>query len=198
MSEINTLLSLCFIFVLIYPFYFFDRDEGVGKTSLLYSFYQDKFFPDIGTYEDQLLMLTIDETPANITLYDTTSSGWQKGSPSRFERTDIFLCCYSVDVASSLASVQAHWIVEVTSICPSAIIFLIGTKMDKKLEAIPTTCAIITEESVLKVFSTMRCSKRFECSSKTQVGIKSILTEAVRSVRNKRVINANHRRCLIQ
>lgn len=108
--------------------------------------------------------------------------------PLSYPQTDIFLVCFSVVNSVSLENVPTKWIPEIEHHCPGTPILLVGTKLDLRDD--PATIEKLAErkmkpvtyEEGLQVAKKINAVKYLECSALTQVGLKAVFDEAIRTV----------------
>ena len=138
---------------------------------------------------DMAVKRHLDSQPLNLQLWDT--AGKHKHSqlrPLSYRDTDVFLLCFSVVNPSSLANVAGQWAPEIEYHCPDVPKILVGTKLDllddmvtierlKKRKLAP-----ITQQQGEAMRKHIGAVAYMKCSALTQVGLKEIFDEAMRTV----------------
>jgi Ras-related C3 botulinum toxin substrate 1 len=131
----------------------------------------------------------VDGKPINLGLWDTAGQDdYDRLRPLSYPQTDVFLACFSLVSPSSCENISAKWYPELTHYNPSTPIILVGTKSDlredkdtlKKLDELGMSP--ITHEQGINKMKEIGAKKYLECSALTQVGLKKIFDEAIRTV----------------
>jgi small GTP-binding protein len=162
-------------------------DGAVGKTCMIISFAKNTFPEDYVPTVQENLYIDIDFEGNQIPLgiWDTAGQEeYDKLRPTSYPGTNVFIVCYSVVAPASLNNVEKKWVPEIRSYNSKAPIILVGTKTDMRDEMIGSTA--LTPEDGLRVMDkyTIQAASFFECSAKTQYGLKDIFKEAARLVKN--------------
>jgi len=135
----------------------------------------------------------VDLKPVNLGLWDTggRGDGYDRLRPLSYPQTDVFLAVFSIVSPASFENISSKWIPEVTHHCPNTPIIVVGTKIDLRddPEAMDKLASknlkVVTSEQGDELAQNWRASnvvKYMECSALTQVGLKDIFDEAIRSV----------------
>lgn len=160
-------------------------DGGVGKTSLLVSYTENRFPVDyVPTVFDNFTTgVEIDRELVNFAIWDT--AGQEEYARLRtlsYPETDVFLLCFSLVSYASFENIKEHWHPEVVHHRPEAKFILVGTKLDARDDKDgqydhpgrwPTT---EMGESLAKDLGMEYC----ECSALTQEGMKHVFNRALR------------------
>merc|ERR1711998_541020 len=160
-------------------------DSGVGKSSILLRFVDDKFDeasmdPTIGVDfkvkmydvpgEDQRLKLTIWDT-AGQERFRTLTSAYYRGAHG-------IILVYDVGSRESFEALRNTWLKEVSLYCtyPDAVKLLIGNKIDCGEDKRQVT----KDEG--DAFAREHATLFIECSAKTKVGIEQAFAEVVTKI----------------
>uniref|UniRef100_H3AGN2 EF-hand domain-containing protein n=1 Tax=Latimeria chalumnae TaxID=7897 RepID=H3AGN2_LATCH len=112
----------------------FVGNSGVGKTSFIRRFCNDKFLKAVSTtvgMDYQVRNLQVDETRVALQLWDTAGQErFQSITKQYFRKADGVLVMYDVTVESSFTAVR-NWMESIQSdVDKEAVIFLLGNKVD--------------------------------------------------------------------
>ncbi|XP_033633728.1 cell division control protein 42 homolog [Asterias rubens] len=169
-------------------------DGGAGKTSLLFSYARDRFLTDhIPTVFDtySVMVLPKDKQPTQLYLYDTAGQeDYDRLRPLSYPGTDVFLVCFSVNSATSLANVREVWVPEIRHYCPHAPFLLVGLKTDLRKSSNPEER--VTYEMAKKASRHLGAVGYFECSALTRQGVRDVFEQATSHIVREREAN---RRC---
>jgi len=165
-------------------------DGAVGKTSLLMSYTENRFpveyVPTI--FDNFTTGVEVDSKLISLALWDT--AGQEEYARLRtlsYPETDVFIICYSVVAPDSYHNVDQRWAPEVKHHCPSAVILLVGTKIDLRENS--TIVSKLTEKKLKPL--TEEDGKRLankigggyrECSAMMSKGVQQVFEQAVREV----------------
>ncbi len=108
-------------------------DIGVGKTSLLISYAENRFpEPYLPTVFDNITArVEVDGNLVHLALWDTAGpEEYERMRPLSYPETDVFLLCFSVVSMVSFENILRKWKPEVSHHCPKAQVVLVGTKKD--------------------------------------------------------------------
>ena len=166
-------------------------DEGVGKTCLLITQTTGKFSESITTFDNYENYITVDGRKFNVGLWDTAGNEeYDRLRPLSYPRTDVFILCYSINSATSLANITTKWFPEVVHHCPNVPILLLANKVD--LRSDPATlhymeeagATLITYQAGLDTARSLGIAEFKECSSLTKEGLQDAVESAIRLVVN--------------
>lgn len=105
-----------------------------------------------------------------------------------YNKTQVFLICFSLIAPETLESISAKWIPEITVPCPNVPIILIGTKLDLRddhntIEKLKQKgLAPVSQEQGKAKAKQIKAVKYIECSAMNRVGLNDVFEEAVRTV----------------
>merc|ERR1712176_1390864 len=108
--------------------------------------------------------------------------------PLSYPNTDVFIVCYSIISPTSLENVGNKWLPEIRHHCPNSPFLLVGTKSDlrkdsRALEKLKAKGASLVDLARAEEKGQEPAAARvMECSAKTQVGLKDVFDEAIRSL----------------
>jgi len=159
-------------------------DSGSGKSSLVVTYLTKQFIGDdvCRAYDNASTNIIIDGKHFKLRLSDTSG---QEDYPNlralSYPQTQIFLCLFSVVDPSSLKSIKQKYLPEVRKQCPKASIILLGTKTDLRDDPEMKSISFQEGKEIAKELGV----EYMECSSRHQIGVSEIFTEAVRIVMNK-------------
>jgi len=155
-------------------------DAGVGKTSLLYT-YSTGGFPDSGSYlaafDNDTQNVMVDGRAIALSLWDTAGQDdYNRLRPLSYPQTDVFLLCFAVNDRPSFDRIRTKWHPELSHHAPGVPIILCGMKCDLRSTEIT---ASINDANTLS--AEIGAAKYIEVSSKTDVNVRSVFEEAVRT-----------------
>jgi len=116
-------------------------DGTVGKTTLLMTYTTQAFIKDyVPTVFDNFSVIEdLDGTLVNIILWDTAGQEDYVGVRKIcYDRTDLFLVCFSLVHPNSFHNVKSKWLPELKQYAPNTPFVLIGTKEDLLKDATVT------------------------------------------------------------
>ena len=153
-------------------------DDGVGKTSLCYSF-RDGRAPDVdipSIINSQLLWLVVDDCEYSLQLWDTVAivDAWIRRLS--YISADVFLVCFSLVDVESLEHVRSRWVPEIGR----GRAVLVGLKSDLKGQE------RVSRERIEDVKRWMRCDDYVECSAKENANVEDVFATAVRVAKARR------------
>ena len=99
-----------------------------------------------------------------------------------YPQTDIFLLVFALDSRVSFENIRSKWRPEISRHAPGTPFIIVGTKLD--LRAGSSGFVGKDEGEALK--SELGALKYVECSALTQIGLKQVFDEALKSVLMKR------------
>ena len=150
-------------------------DGGVGKTSLLITYTENRFPLDyVPTIFDNFTTSVIhNEVKLEVTLVDT--AGKEEYSRLRslsYPETNLFLCCFSVASETSFSNIKTKWFPETKHYEPNASFLLVGTKSD--LRDSEEKYDFVTREEAINMAKQLGAIGYVECSSLTGQGLKDV------------------------
>ena len=165
-------------------------DHGVGKTSLLITYYYDKFPSEYVpiVFDNYTLQMKVDEVIVHVTFWDTMiyTEGTEALRPLSYPGTDIFLVCFSVAEPASFRRVKEYWFPEIKHHCPNTPFILLGTKVDLRGDRATLDMLtkkqeeVVSKEEGKRMAKSLKAAKYLECSALTRVGLKHVFDEAIR------------------
>ena len=182
-------------------------DSGVGKTSLLITYYYDKFPSEYVpiVFDNYTKQVKIDELTYDLGFVDTGGGeDYHRLRPLSYPGTNIFLVCFAVDEPSSLKSVKEYWFPEIKHYCPNTPFILLGTRVDlrgdqatldklaKKQEE------VVSKEEGKRMAKSLKAAKYLECSALTREGVKNVFDEAIHwrlSAGGKKLRTSEKKKC---
>ena len=181
-------------------------DGAVGKTSLLYSFYQQE---PIGEYIPTLMEwcnipIFVDNEEHILEVWDTAGQeDYDRLRPLCYGETAVFLICFSCVSPNSHFNVPARWMPELMHHCPKARHYLVCTKIDMRNDETQVQRAkdhgynIFTREDGEKLATQINACKYFETSSETGFGIRDVFEEVCRYEKYPTLYSEPKKKCII-
>jgi Ras-related C3 botulinum toxin substrate 1 len=175
-------------------------DGGAGKTCLLVSYSQDKFFGEytptiIDNYQVNLIH---DDKPIALNLWDTAGQeDYDRLRPLSYPQADVFIAVFSLANKASLHNIVRKWIPEVQRYAPGVPIVLCGTKLDLR-----DSSGVQTEQGK-EVQEQVGAAAYIEASAMTQHNVKGVFKEALDVAMDKKHLDqrpnkwSQHRRCSV-
>ncbi|KAM3596155.1 uncharacterized protein V6R79_009322 [Siganus canaliculatus] len=162
-------------------------DGAVGKTCLIISYTTNKFPSVFGAtvFENYRATVMINGESYSVELYDTAGlEDYDRLRPLSYPETDVFLVCFSVVSPTSFENVREKWVPEISHHCPRTPFLLVGTHVDLRDDS--NTLAknkqqVLTYEDGEKMAQELKAVKYVECSALTQIGLKNVFDEAIRT-----------------
>jgi cell division control protein 42 len=162
----------------------------------------NKKFPGMGyvptIFDHFTVTFPIPDDFVELTIYDTAGQeGYDQLRALGYDKTDVFLICFSVDSPASFENVKDIWLREIRTICPKTPIVLVGNKIDvredrnviRKLEN--NRQRMITKDDGLKKVKEIGAVSYVECSALTREGLEQVFLEAVMIAVNNHGRNKN-------
>ena len=152
------------------------------------SLWHSHFVPHFCRFDNYAATVCVDSQPVTLHLWDTAGmEGYDRLRPRSYPQTDVFLVCFSVVGPASFENVYQKWFPEIDHHCPNVPKILVGTQMDlldsvseivklKKKKLAP-----ITRKQGEVMRKKTRAATYMECSALTQVGLKEVFDEAIRT-----------------
>uniref|UniRef100_A0A8R1DEC0 Uncharacterized protein n=1 Tax=Caenorhabditis japonica TaxID=281687 RepID=A0A8R1DEC0_CAEJA len=142
-------------------------------------------------FDNYSAQMNLDGNIVNLGLWDTAGQeDYDRLRPLSYPQTDVFILCFSVVSPVSFDNVASKWIPEIRQHCPDAPVILVGTKLDLRDEPEPMRVlqaegkTPISKTQGLKMAQKIKAVKYLECSALTQLGLKQVFEDAVRSILN--------------
>ena len=161
---------------------FLVGDEGVGKTSLLISYTQNKFpeFYVPSILDNLAVNVKIRNKTCTLGLFDTYSSNQ---NDFYLDNADVILLCFSLDNLTSFQNVEIKWHSILKQKNSTAKIILVGMKSDLR----ENTELLITTKQAEYLAKALDCTRYVECSAKTMNGVGSVFNEVILSSMNQNI-----------
>ena len=130
----------------------------------------------------------LDHQQVELALWDTSGvEDYDRLRPLSYPQTDVFLVCFSLVSPVTFEHVAEKWVPEVEHHSPKTPIVLVGTKLDLRDDAATIEelkkerLAPITREQGEAMQREIAAVAYMECSALTEVGLKDVFDEAVRT-----------------
>ncbi|KAJ7064942.1 cell division control protein 42 [Mycena amicta] len=186
-------------------------DNGVGKTSMLFSFTTNKFPVDYcpSVFDGYAATVVLNDVPYTYGIFDTSGiPEYDRLRPLSYPQTDVFLVCFSVDSSSSFESVREKWVPEVQHHCPGVPWVLAAMKIDLRTHAETVENLAqqrrrpLSMEQGLRLSNELGASKYAECSGLTQEGLKDLFDKIFAAALEARatppvIVAPKDRRCVV-
>lgn len=167
-------------------------DGAVGKTCMLISYAQNKFYADYipTVFDNYVVYIKVDNETSKLQLWDTAGQeDYARLRCLSYPGTDCFLLCFSVISETSFKNVKS-WCDELRHFNPTTPILLVGTKVDLRTDPEFLKMAqekgrhirLITTEEGSKMATEVKACGYVECSSRTGGGVKEVFDTAVRTI----------------
>lgn len=156
-------------------------DGAVGKTCMLISYttghFPEDYIPTV--FDNYTANVMCDGKAVQLGLWDTAGQeDYDRLRPLSYPGTDVFLVCYSVDSKHSLQNVETKWLPELQKFAPDVPKILCATKADFRTNP-PKKVSLVKKETVAQVVEENNLSAHFECSAKTEKGLKRVFDKAI-------------------
>ncbi|KAF7136338.1 hypothetical protein RHSIM_Rhsim08G0032100 [Rhododendron simsii] len=164
-------------------------DGAVGKTCLLISYTSNTFPTDYvpTVFDNFSANVVVNGATVNLGLWDTAGQeDYNRLRPLSYRGADVFILAFSLISKASYENVSKKWIPELKHYAPGVPIVLVGTKLDLRDDkqffidhpgAVPISTA--QGEELRKLIG---APSYIECSSKTQLNVKSVFDAAIKVV----------------
>uniref|UniRef100_A0A7S1KNB2 Uncharacterized protein n=1 Tax=Percolomonas cosmopolitus TaxID=63605 RepID=A0A7S1KNB2_9EUKA len=166
-------------------------DGAVGKTCMLIS-YANNTFPDdyVPTvFDNYNATVLFDGKHVSLGLWDTAGQeDYDRLRPLSYPETQVFLICFSLISPTSLHNVKKKWYPEIQEHAPGVPIILVGTKLDLREDPEVAKELAENDERPITTDVGQAAAKEigavayFECSAKTQKGLKQVFEGCIRAV----------------
>jgi small GTP-binding protein len=173
----------------------FIGDNGVGKTCLLISSYENKFPEDYVPSFKYYFSYTLyyDSKYYLLGLWDTSGKEeYDKIRPLSYQDSKIILINFDVMNKDSLLNIKEKWIPEIKFYCPNVPYIIVGNKIDLRDDK-------EFQKKFSKNFVSFKEGKKFankngaegycECSAKTQKGLKYVYEYIINIYMEKMIKN---------
>ncbi|KAL5261358.1 hypothetical protein ACHWQZ_G007154 [Mnemiopsis leidyi] len=157
--------------------------DTAGKTCMMISYCTDAF---PGEYRPTIFdhystNVLVSGQPVSLNLWDTAGQAdYDRLRPLSYPESDVFIICFALDSEASFNNVRNKWKPEVAHHCPSAPIYLVGTKSDLRSGAGPVK--LIPPEQGQSLAKAIGAEVYMECSALTQEGLKELFDDVMRGV----------------
>lgn len=155
-------------------------DGCVGKTSLLHV-YTEKRFPEEyepTVFDNYNVEMIFEGKMVSLGLWDTSGQSEYDGMRHLgYDGTHIFIVCFSVVNKTSYRNVMEKWLPEIKQKCGDVPFILVGTMVDKRLRADPSTC--ISYKQGAQLSKQTGSIGYVECSAKEVVDVENAFNMAV-------------------
>lgn len=159
-----------------------ERDVAQADESL-----QGEYIPTV--FDNYSANVMVDGKPVSLGLWDTAGQeDYDRLRPLSYPQTDVFLICFSLVSPPSFENVRTKWWPEISHHAPNIPMILVGTKLDLRDD--PETTAKLRDRRMLPISypqgnqmaRDIGATRYLECSALSQVGLKGVFDEAIRSV----------------
>jgi Ras-related C3 botulinum toxin substrate 1 len=159
-------------------------DGAVGKTCLLWVYannsYPEEYIPTV--FDNYTCSVKKEENILMLNLWDTAGQEeYDNLRPLSYPGTHAFLVCYSIERRTSLENVTDKWIPELKHHVQKPLNILVGLKKDMREDS-NKKCS--SYEEGLSVQKKTKCDSYFECSAKTNDGVKLVFDGAIKAYLN--------------
>ncbi|KAL7070533.1 hypothetical protein ACQ4LE_010642 [Meloidogyne hapla] len=154
-------------------------ESGVGKSSLISRFVDDKFDPEMAAtigVDFRIRTITIDDKLVKLAIWDTAGQErFRTLTPSYYRGGQGIILVYDVSSRASFESLE-HWLLEVDTYCTraDAIKMLVGNKIDEDFR-------VVTREEGAQ-FARRHRMLFIEASAKTREGVQCAFEELVQKI----------------
>ncbi|XP_064604111.1 rho-related protein racD-like [Liolophura sinensis] len=160
----------------------FTGDEKVGKTALAVTKATREFPSDYEptVFENYAADVTVGSQTFLLGLFDNASQAcYEPLRAFAYEKSDIFLLCYSVARRTSFQSLQTTWLPELEKyIKKKKPVLVIGLQTDLRTQEAAKDC--VTTEEGKQLAIDIGAVDFFECSAYTKAGLSDVFDEVMR------------------
>ncbi len=165
-------------------------DGTCGKTCLMHSFIEGKFYDDYvpTTFENKVHEIKIGEKTVELVLWDTAGQDdFDRLRRISYPGTDVLLMCFSIDSPDSLENIQEKWAPEAKRFCPKSPCILVGNKKDLRSDQETLDKLMkrkqepVTSAQARSVANQIGAYSYIECSAKTREGVVAVFQTATRA-----------------
>jgi len=157
-------------------------DGAVGKTCMLISYTRNEFPTDYvpTVFDNYEAMVLVEGKEVNFSLWDTAGQeAYARIRTLSYQKTDIFLLCFSVVNRTSKENVTETWVPELTHHSPKTPFILVGTKIDLRGSDKIAKSEIISAEEGQQLAKEIKALRYMECSALTRQGLKEVFDAAI-------------------
>lgn len=159
-------------------------DGAVGKTCMLISYTRDEFPKDYvpTVFDNYEAMVLVEGKEVNFSLWDTAGQeAYARIRTLSYQKTDIFLMCYSSVNPTSKENIRDTWLPEIQHHSPRTPFILVATKTDLRSDS-KFEDSIVTAKEGEQLAKEIKAYCYMECSSLTREGLKEVFDTAITSV----------------
>lgn len=169
-------------------------DGATGKTSMLIVYkdktYNEAYLPTV--FDVYSMTIPINSEEYTVILSDTAGQEeFDKLRKLAYDKTDLFILCYSVDSLDSYENVYFKWAPELKKFCPTAKIVLAGTKIDLRRNS---PDSYITTEQGRLLAKKINANAFIENSSRLNYNVNETFNLAILEVVKNRLKPVKNRR----
>ncbi|EAS00331.2 Ras-related C3 botulinum toxin substrate 1 (Rho family, small GTP-binding Rac1)-like protein (macronuclear) [Tetrahymena thermophila SB210] len=181
-------------------------DGAVGKTCILHRYmndtYSEEHIPTI--FENSFMMVKIDKKTVQLGIWDTAGQEeYNRLRPLSYSNTDIFLIVFSVVDPESFDNALKKWYPELQQVQPKSLKVFVGNKIDllesEQSKKKSQKNAPVNSQQVKQIVNELGC-EYFECSAKSNQGIKELFLQSIQDGMNCKQKNQKprkHQRCTL-
>jgi len=162
-------------------------DEAVGKNHLILSYLdKDLYSSESIIFDNYCTTFMVENIPYTLTI--RKASGVENYDNIRsvlYDKTDVFLVCFSVVSQTSFDNVKKKWFPEILKFRPDVPCLIVGTQIDR-LQEQSTLDQLekkytkpITEMQGRLLAKELKAYKYVQCSAITKKGVKKVFEEAI-------------------
>jgi len=156
-------------------------DGAVGKTCMLISYTRNEFPTDYvpTVFDNYEATVLVEGKEVVFSLWDTAGQeAYARIRTLSYQKTDIFLLCFSVASRTSYGNITDTWMPELRHHCPKTPIILVGTKTDLRKEQ----SDVVAQEEGQRLAKSIKALRYMECSALTRLGLKEVFDAAITSI----------------
>jgi len=156
-------------------------DGAVGKTCMLISYTRNEFPTDYvpTVFDNYEATVLVEGKEVVFSLWDTAGQeAYARIRTLSYQKTDIFLLCFSVASRTSSGNITDTWMPELRHHCPKTPIILVGTKTDLRKEQ----GEVVSQEEGMRLSKSIKALRYMECSALTRLGLKEVFDAAITSI----------------
>lgn len=169
-------------------------DGNVGKTCLLISYTTNKFPTDVcpTVFDSYITETMVDGVVYTLGLFDTAGQESFDGLRQlSYDKTDVFLVCFSCVNPSSFQNVAMKWIPEIQENSPKTPFILVSTQTDIRDDA-NTISRLqkqrkkpVSKERGEALAKEWKAHKYLECSALTMEGVREVFDSSISIAMNQ-------------
>ncbi|KAJ6492207.1 cell division control protein 42 [Mycena sanguinolenta] len=152
-------------------------DDGVGKTSLLTSYSDNRFPTDYipSLFGGFSATTMVGDTPCTLAVFDTLAGrgdpDYDRLRPLTYPQTDVFIVCFSVGLPTSFSNIKDKWFPESEHHCPGVPRVIVATQIDLRIDFAEKEKTTITSTQGESLARELKAARYVECSAKTHEGV---------------------------